>query len=152
MRALKLLSLFAVSLAFVGCAATGPKYKDISASIPPIPPGQARVFFYRPDTMLGAAVTSDIKLNGRVVGVSERGSFFFVDEAPGAMAVLTSTEVEKSLTFSIGAGERRFVKTSVSFGVMVGRIQPELVNATDAKADIAELAYTGNHPALVTKK
>jgi hypothetical protein len=116
----------------------------VAASIPPIASGKGRVFFYRLDTMLGAAVTSDITLNGRVVGRSERGSFFFVDQAPGNMTVLTSTETEKSLTFTLGQGERKFVRTSVSIGVLVGRIQPELVSASEAKAEIAELAYTGS--------
>jgi hypothetical protein len=93
--------------------------------------------------MFGAAMTSDIRLNDRVVGRSERGSFFFVDEVPGNMIVSTVTEVEKQLTFKLAAGETKFVKTSVSFGVLVGRINSELTNSTEAKAEITGLAYTG---------
>ena len=127
----------------VGCAATGPKYSDIASTIPSLSGNKGRIFFFRPDTMLGAAVTSDIRLNGKVVGRSERGSFFFADEAPGSMTVMTSTEVEKQLTFKLAAGETKYVRTTVSFGVLVGRINSALVNGSEAKAEIEGLAYTG---------
>lgn len=138
-------AVFAVVLlsALAACAATGPLHKEIAASIPPVPAGKGRVYFYRADTMFGAAVTSDIKLNNRVVGRSERGSFFYVDENPGKCLVSTSTEVEKQLTFTLGAGETRYVRTSVSLGVLVGRINAELVNNETAKSEIVELHYTG---------
>lgn len=149
MRSVRL--LLAVAFMFAGCAASGPLYKDVAASIPPIPSDKGRIFFYRPDSIVGGAVTSDIKLNGRVVGRSERGGFFYVDEAPGNFTVLTSTEVEKSLTFTLGRGERKFVRTIVSMGALVGRIQAELVNASEAKAEINELAYIGTVPGLAKK-
>ena len=41
------------------------------------------------------------------------------------------------------AGETKYVKTAVSFGVLVGRINSELVNAIEAKTEITGLAYTG---------
>ncbi|MDH3514514.1 MAG: DUF2846 domain-containing protein [Gammaproteobacteria bacterium] len=143
MRNFKVVLLAVVMLLGTGCAATGPKYTDVAASIPPLASTQGRVYFFRPDTVFGAAVTSDIHLNGKIVGRSERGSFFFVDEAPGNMTVATSTEVEKQLTFTLAAGETKYVKTSVSFGVVVGRINPELVNSAEGKAALEGLAYTG---------
>lgn len=138
-------AVFAVVLLSVlaACAATGPLHKEIAASIPPVPAGKGRVYFYRADTMFGAAVTADIKLNNRVVGRSERGSFFYVDENPGKCLVSTSTEVEKQLTFTLGTGETRYVRTSVSLGLLVGRINAELVNNDTAKSEIIELHYTG---------
>ncbi len=143
MRSMKAVLALAVFALLAGCAATGPLYSEVASSIPSVPPNKSRVYFYRPDTMLGAAVTSDINLNGRVVGKSERGSFFFVDENPGTCTVATSTEVEKQLTFVLEPGQTRYVRTSVSFGAFVGRINPELVAPETAKADIVELHYTG---------
>lgn len=143
MRTVKAVLAVVVLAVLAGCAATGPLHKEIAASIPPVPSSKSRVYFYRPDTMLGAAVTADINLNGRVVGKSERGSFFFVDENPGNCTVATSTEVEKQLTFVLEPGQTRYVRTSVSFGAFVGRINPELIAPETAKADIAELHYTG---------
>lgn len=143
MRFFKVIFLAVIVFLGAGCAATGPKYSDIASTIPSLAANKGRVFFFRPDTMLGAAITSDIRVNGNVVGKSERGSFFFVDQAPGNITVSTSTEVEKQLTFTLAAGETKYVKTTVSFGVLVGRINSALVNSTEAKAEIAGLAYTG---------
>lgn len=126
-----------------GCAATGPLYSDMSASIPTLPANKGRIYFYRSDTALGAAVTSDISLNGKVVGKSERASVFYVDQTPGNCVVSTSTEVEKQLTFTLAANETRYVHTSVSLGVFVGRINAKLVNAAEAKSEIASLHFTG---------
>lgn len=143
MRLFKIFVSIVVFALLVGCAATGPLYTEVAASIPSVPPNKARVYFFRPDTMLGAAVTSDIRLNEKVVGKSERGSFFFVDQSPGKCTVSTSTEVEKQLTFVLEQGQTKYVRTSVSFGVMVGRINAELVAPDQAKGEISGLHYTG---------
>jgi hypothetical protein len=66
-----------------------------------------------------------------------------VDQAPGNCVVSTSTEVEKQLTFTLAANETRYVHTSVSMGVLVGRINAKLVNAAEAKSEIASLHYIG---------
>jgi predicted small lipoprotein YifL len=143
MRAVKIMVVAIVFALLTGCVATGPLYSDISASIPPIPADKGRIYFYRSDTVFGAAVTSDISLNGKVVGRSERASVFYVDQAPGNCVVSTSTEVEKQLTFTLAANETRYVHTSVSMGVLVGRINAKLVNAEEAKSEIASLHYIG---------
>ena len=136
------LTLLAIVL-FAGCAATGPSQSEIAASIPPVPADKGRIYFFRGTTILGAAVTSDIRLNGRVVGISQRSSFFFVDEAPGNCTISTSTEVERQLTFTLLAGETKYVRTSVSMGVLVGRVNSTLESPDIANAEIANLSYTG---------
>jgi hypothetical protein len=136
------LTLLAIVL-ITGCAATGPRHSDIEASIPPVSADKGRVYFFRGSTMLGAAITSDIRLNNRVVGVSQRGSFFYVDEAPGNFTVSTATEVERQLTFTLSAGETKYVRTSVSMGVLVGRVNSILESPDVAKGEISSLSYTG---------
>jgi hypothetical protein len=143
MRIVKsVLTLLAIVL-ITGCAATGPRLSEISASIPPVPADKGRVYFFRGTTVLGAAITSDIRLNDRVVGVSQRSSFFYVDEAPGNCTVSTATEVERQLTFTLAAGETKYVRTSVSMGVLVGRVNSILESPNIAIAEIANLSYTG---------
>ena len=139
----KIVVAFLAVAVLAGCAASGPLYKEISATIPAVPAGKGRVYFYRADTMFGGAVTSDITLNKRVVGVSERGSFFYVDENPGNLVASASTEVERNLSFTLAAGETKYIKSTVSMGVMVGRVNLELVSPNDAKTEIIELHYTG---------
>jgi hypothetical protein len=146
MRLVKIVISGLILATLVGCAASGPLYTEVVSSIPAVPADKGRIIFFRPDTIFGAAVTANIDLNGKVVGLSERGSFFFVDEVPGNMTVSTATETEKKLTFVLAPKETKYVKTSVSMGVMVGRIIPELVGTEQGKLEIQELHYTG--PAL----
>jgi hypothetical protein len=143
MRFAKVTFAFAVLVLMAACAATGPLYTEVASAIPPVPATKGRIYFFRPDTFVGGAVTSDIRLNGKVVGVSERGSFFYVDEEPGNYTVATSTETEKQLTFVLERAQTRYVQTSVSIGILVGRINPELVAADVAKKEIENLHYTG---------
>jgi hypothetical protein len=86
-----------------------------------------------------------IKLNGAVVGKAEPNGIFFVDRDPGNMEVITGSEVEKRLSFTVSAGETRYVRSSVGLGVLVYRIIPELVAEEEAKKEIADLAYTGSN-------
>jgi hypothetical protein len=143
MTALKTVLALVVVGVLAGCAAEGPLHKEVAASIPTVPAGKGRIYFYRADTMFGAAITSDITLNGRVVGKSERGSFFFVDENPGSCKASASTEVEREVTFTLAAGETKYIKSSVSMGLMVGRVNLELVSPGDAGNELTELHYTG---------
>ena len=143
MSALKTLLALVIVGILAGCAAEGPLHKEVAASIPTVPAGKGRVYFYRADTIFGAAVTSDITLNGRVVGKSERGSFFFVDEGPGNCKASASTEVEREVTFTLAAGETKYIKSTVSMGALVGRVNLELVSPNDVNAEITELHYTG---------
>lgn len=129
-------------LSAAGCA-TGPKFNIIEKSLPSLSADKSRIYFYR-STSLGGAIQPEIRLNGVVVGKAEPLGVFFVDHAPGNMEVVTGSEVEKKLTFTIAAGETRYVKAGVSFGILVYRIIPELIGEEEAKKEILDLAFTGN--------
>jgi len=93
--------------------------------------------------MLGAAIQPSIMLNGTVVGDSKPGGFFFVDQAPGAKEVSISTEVEKKLTFTLERGQTRYVRTVIGFGLLVGRVYPELVDNATGEKELEETSYIG---------
>lgn len=141
MRTLRFIALFVLMAFLAGCAASGPKMSEIKSTIPAVGKDQGRIYFYRTASMLGAAVTADLRLNGDVVGRSTRGSFFFVDRPAGNFEVATSTETEKKVTFALSDGETKYVRTYVGMGLFVGRIIPELVNADQADKEMADLAY-----------
>jgi len=132
---------FTSFLLLTGCA-TGPKHSEVASSIPALKADQGRVYFYR-TAIMGAAVQPDVRLNGTVVGSAVPGGFFFVDQAPGACEVSTSTEVEKKLTFTLAAGDTRYVRLNMNFGLLVGRVVPELAPAAEATKEIADLSYAG---------
>jgi len=136
--------LLAVGIATVmaGCA-TGPQYKEVAAAIPTLSADQGRVYFIRAGSFAGAALQPEIKLNGQVVGHSQPGGFFFVDEPAGNYTVSITTEVEKTVSFALTGGETKYVRTSVSMGILVGHVAPMLEDATEASDEVKDLKYTG---------
>jgi hypothetical protein len=132
----------AVAFLAAGCA-SGPPLSEVQATLPRLAADKGRVWFYRSSSPFGAAIQPTIKLNGEAVGDSVPGGVFFKDVAPGDYAVSTTTEVDRQLTFTLAAGQERYVKTSIGFGVAVGRIHPELIDPEEARKDIATLSYTG---------
>ena len=137
------LSMIALAAALTGCAASGPKHAEVAKSIPAINADQGRVFFYRPSSMLGAAIQPNINLDGKVVGESKPGGFFYVDAVSGSHEAMVSTEATNKLTFALDKGETKYVRTSISMGLLAGRVVPTLVSADEAKKEIGDLSYTG---------
>ena len=143
--AIRLVTLFGVALLAVGCA-SGPKYSEMAAKMPNLKPGDGRVYFYRESSMMGAAVQPDIRLNGQVVGTSKPGGYFYVDRPAGTYVAAASTETEKTASFTLDAGETKYLKSAPSFGLVVGRIVITLESADKAKTELASLSNTGPMP------
>jgi hypothetical protein len=133
----------AAVLLMSGCA-TGVPYSSMASSIPSVKEGEGRIFFFRSTSMLGAALTPEVRLNGTVVGKSQTGGFFFVDRPAGTYTAATATEVEKTLSFSLDEGEIKYVRSSVSMGVVVGRVVLKLETPQTAKGELADLNFTGS--------
>jgi hypothetical protein len=142
-KALTVLFL-AAGFALVGCA-SGPKLGDLREKIPRLMPDQGRVYFYRNAFLgFGSAIQSDIKLNGKGVGKCEANGVFFVDLPPGDYHVSVASEVERTLNFTLGKGEEKFVRCYLKpTFVSTGHLIVELVDPTEAGDEIRELAYTG---------
>lgn len=137
------LGAIALVAALTGCAASGPKFAEQQAVTPKLSAEQGRVYFYRVNSMAGGALRPDVSLDGTVVGQSVPGGYFYADAAAGSHEAQTSTEVSNKLTFVLDKGETKYVRTSVSMGLLVGHVKPELVGADEAQKEIAELSYTG---------
>ena len=63
-----------------GCALPPPVS---AAQMPPVPPGMARVWFYREDAPYISQARPYVRLNGAVIGISEDGGAFYRDVPPG---------------------------------------------------------------------
>jgi hypothetical protein len=63
-----------------GCAQLPP---TSAVTIPPIPPGMARVWFYRIDMPTETPERPYVRMNGAVIAISEDGGAFYRDVAPG---------------------------------------------------------------------
>lgn len=137
-----LVAVAAFAVVLTGCA-NGPKYTEVSSSIPTLQTDQGRVYFFRSSSMFGAAIQPDIRLNDQVVGTSQPGGFFFVDRPAGQYSAATSTETDKTVSFVLDAGEVKYVRTSPSLGLLAGRIVPSLETPEAAVKELPELSYTG---------
>jgi hypothetical protein len=136
-----MLALGVVAL-LAGCA-SGPKYSEMKSKIPAVKAGEGRIYVFR-DSFFGAAMQPKVYLNGTEVGASKANGFFYVDRPSGEYKLANQTEVERSLTFVLGAGETKYVRSSISFGILAGRANFELAPAAEAQKAIEGLAYTGN--------
>lgn len=141
-----------VALVAAGCA-SGPQYQEMAASIPTLGADHGRIYFFRSSSLMGAGIQPDIKLNGDVVGASTPGGFFYIDKPAGQYTVSTSTEAEKNVSFALNAGETKYVRTSVSMGLLVGHITPSLETPETAIKEIEDSKYTvGNATSSATQK
>jgi hypothetical protein len=137
------LALAASVVALASGCATGIKHDQMASSLPSIKAGEGRIYFLRSASMVGAAVQPDIRLKGQVVGQSKPGGFFYVDRPAGSYVASTSTETEKTVSFTLQSGETKYIRSSVSFGLMVGRVVLEPETPEKAKAELGSLSYTG---------
>jgi hypothetical protein len=140
MRTLQAALVAAAGILLSACA-SGPSYSEMKSSIPTLAQGQGRIYFYRSNSMMGAAVQPDISLNGQVVGSSQPGGFFYVDRPAGNYEAVCGTEVDRKATFVLDPGQERYIKTSISMGVMVAHVTPELVDPTEGSAAVQSLNY-----------
>ena len=78
---------YAAALLLLATAACSDLPKTASVTIPPIPPGDARVWFYRPIDAYDSMATPYIRMNQAVVGVSQIGGASYRDVPPGQYLV-----------------------------------------------------------------
>ena len=135
--------LAAAALVLVSGCATGIKHEQMASGMPSLKSGEGRIYFFRSSSMVGAAVQPEIRLNGQVVGTSKPGGFFYLDRPAGNYVAAASTETEKSVSFTLQPGETKYIRSSVSFGLVVGRVVLEPETPEKAKAELGSLSYTG---------
>ena len=143
MTQLRLVLLALVAVLAAACA-SGPRLSEVSSGFPGLKAGEARIYFYRSNSMFGAALQPSIYVNGKVVGTSKPGGFFYADVPAGNVEVTTGTEVEKKATFVVAAGETRYIRTTTGLGLLVGRVYPEIVDTRTAQEEIKDAKYTGS--------
>jgi hypothetical protein len=130
--------LIASALALVGCA-SGAKFTDYAAKLPPPKQGDGRIWFFRPQKVLGAAVQPTVYLNGRAVGTAKPGGFFHVDRPAGQYEVKCKTEWSDSTTFTLAPQSTKYIRLLMVPGLLVGHVLPREDSPTDALEDLQTL-------------
>jgi hypothetical protein len=131
-------------LLLAGCAATGMPAVQMQDALATLPSRMGRIVFYRDNAFAGAAVQPSILVDGTVVGESKPGCFFFSDVTPGAHEIEARTEASTRMSVSIDEGQTRYVRSAISMGIMVGRVQFTLADDTEALRQLPSLRFTGS--------
>jgi hypothetical protein len=132
----------ALALFLMGCATSGPTFMQMQSGLTPIAANNGRIYVYRA-SVLGAAIQPSVKLDGTTVGEAIPEGYFFVDRPAGTYKISTETEVDRTVSLTLGPGEVRYVRLDVSIGFVVGHISPVLVDTAQAEKEIQKLHFTG---------
>jgi hypothetical protein len=140
-KGLHLLTLLVLAAVATGCA-SGVKYTDMQSSLAKLKPESGRIFFYR-TAIVGAAVQPTVYLNDEKVGKAVPQGFFYLDKEPGEYKARASTEVKRTLSFTLEPGQTRYIRLDVNLGLFVGHVSPVLVEEEKAKKELQKCKYTG---------
>ena len=100
----------ALLLAMAACAQSP---VTTSVAIPPVPTGEARVWFYRDYEPYAGKGLPAVAMNGGVVGAAELGGAFYRDVPPGHYTVTVETngrDLNQMADFDVGPGQEAYVK------------------------------------------
>jgi len=142
----------ALLLVAANCAQLPP---TSSVAIPPIPPGDARLWVYRDGGPRETQERPYLRLNGHIAGISEPNGAFYRDVAPGHYAVTVdsylSTYFNQFADIDLAAGQEAFVEV-LSQGQWVGgevggsyveNFYTQVIPAKAARADVARRPFYG---------
>jgi hypothetical protein len=126
-----------------------------SVAIPPIPAGEARLWFYRDGGPREMQERPYLRLNGQIAGISEPNGAFYRHVAPGHYAVTVdsylSTYVNQFADIDLAAGQEAYVKVLsqeqwVGGDVGGGDVEnfyTQVIPAEVAQADAARRPFYG---------
>lgn len=75
---------------------------------------------------------------------AQRKATRIAGELAGLKVERLLNEMEKTLSFALDSGETKYVRSSPSIGLMVGRVVLELETPEKATEELASLSYTGD--------
>jgi hypothetical protein len=126
-----------------------------SVAIPPIPAGDARLWFYRDGGPRETQERPYLRLNGQITGISEPNGAFYRNVAPGHYVVAVdsylSTYVNQFAQIDLASGQEAFVKVLpqgqwVGGDIGGGNVESyftRVISAEDGRADAARHRFYG---------
>jgi Protein of unknown function (DUF2846) len=83
--------------------------------------GKAQVVFFRPGSIMGAALGCTVHEGDAEIARLGSGKYYVVEEAPGKHEFFTKGEATDRLNLEVESDETYFVKCNIGMGVMSGR-------------------------------
>jgi hypothetical protein len=97
------------------------KTGQISASVP----GKAQIVFFRPGTIVGAALGCTVYEGDGQVARLGAGKYYLISAEPGQHAFSTRGQAADALNLEVEADETYFVRCKIGSGVISGAAQLE---------------------------
>ena len=139
-----------ISCLFVGCASVPQADSQLNQQAKQlIPPsnGNAAIYVYRSNSIVGAALKKDVWLDGKCLGETARGTFFYKEVLAGNHTLSTESEFSPNhLVVKADSGKQYFVQQYIKPGVFVGGANLKLIDDSQGRKAISEyqLAQGGN--------
>jgi len=92
-----------------------------SGSVGTPPAGKGQVVFFRPGSMIGAALGCTVHEGEREVARLGSGKYYVVTAEPGKHLYFTQGEVKDKLTLEVEPDDTYFVKCNIGMGIASGR-------------------------------
>jgi Protein of unknown function (DUF2846) len=148
--------LLAVLFALVGLAGCARTPTVGSVSVPPVPTGEARVWFYRVYLPSETLNMTKVSMNGDYAGYAQLGGAFYRDVLPGTYHIEVESygrDFNQSTNVALVAGQEAYVRvdslrswsTDAGIGRTIGRdtFYARLMLPQTARAEIAQSFFDG---------
>jgi TolB-like protein len=140
MKCLGLIWAVCIAVGLAACA-SGVKYTEMAASLPPQSSEVGRIYFYRP-AALAPLLKPNVLLNNAIVGQALSHGFFYVDRQPGEYEVANSSTLAGKLGFVLKKGESRYVRfTVIPQQMFENHVTSELIDQAVAQREIQNCKF-----------
>ncbi len=120
-------------LLLYSCASLGPAFQKVDK----VPDNIGLVYIYRPSSIVGSAISPDIKVGETVITTLYNGGYYSYFAKPGEVEFWAKTESTSSVTLDIKAGQTYYIKGTVGIGFFVGRPHLMVVTPDVGEKEIA---------------
>ena len=137
-----LLSALLLAAGASACASVShaPETVSAEAKTSDVPEGRGSVILYRRGRAVGAALATQIKINGTDAGGTGPGTFFRWDLTPGSYAFsASSNESSATVRVDVEAGRVYFIEQMERLGLQSGRVQLQTRDEATGKSQIQGL-------------
>ena len=141
-KAYLLIPLALIAILLVSsCASTSKATEDRSTEAKQFEkhPEKGAVYLYRPGRAVGAAGSTQIKINGIDVGGTGPGTFFRWELTPGTYAFSAfTTESSTVIEVDVKANEHYFIRQDERLGISSGRVTMVLQDEAKGKSGVKD--------------
>ena len=132
-------SLLSLFLFFTSCAGTSKAdaEKSDAAKSFTSTEGKGTVYLYRTGRAVGAAGSTQVRVNGQVAGGTGPSTFFKWDLKPGTYTFSASTDESSAVVeIDVKAGEQYFIRLDDRMGLSSGRVTLKKVSDDKGKKEV----------------